>query len=83
MSEDELPISLQQLLRYQCMLKFSCLELEEQDARIGIAYSSVLAKVNHSCSPNCFYDWADGGFALFALKPLRENDEVIHESNES
>jgi hypothetical protein len=81
MSEHELPNSLQQLLRYQCMLKFACLELEAQNARIGIAYSSILAKVNHSCSPNCAYHLDDGSFALVALRPLKENDEVIHEIN--
>ena len=55
LSDNELPFSLRQLLKLQCMLKFACVELEFQNERIGIAYSSLLSKVNHSCLPNSIY----------------------------
>lgn len=76
LTDNECPYSPQQLLTYQCMLKYSCVEIGSENDRIGIAFSSMLAKVNHSCVPNAVYSATGVDFALVAIKDLTKDEEV-------
>ena len=73
----------QELILKSCQLKCSSFSIchhhhdEEESSEIGLGYSQLLGKLNHSCRPNCEVEYgATRAFSLLALEDISPGQEV-------
>ena len=68
----ELELEIHELMYKSCQLRCSCFEI----GKIGVGYSDLLKKINHSCDPNVVAEFGGNSVSLFAIKDIQPNEQV-------